>query len=236
MAVLGTERSVVWRGVELTDRGAARRLDLAIALAKVAALAALVVTCAGFRYVAQAPLRSVTNPETGIRIYYPLRWKEAGQWGAVCWASERDPLAAGAGGTGINVLLVALPFRLSAGGPWPGGPSRAENWSAAEVAAAVAPLLRFRGPPNLLELRRTRLLGGPAVELIGPRDPPCWGSAVVRVEGECLLIYQVRAASRSAYRRFEPTWRRMVRRAARVGEAAPLDLLYGKGATATDVD
>ena len=225
MAVIATDRCRIWDGELVRERAAIRRIEKVLALAKLAFLAAVVLlvwSIGGGR----TAFRTLTNEATGIRISYPARW----QWAEAHLACSRAAEARGNvnweayqslhGPPGVAVCFLALPVDLYRLGPW--GQALPVHWEADHLLAVVTAHLRYL--PEGLRVRETRLLGARAVEVAGPRLPDCWGSTVVGVEGATLMPFDAVAPTRSRFQAFDPTWKRMVRRAQRVsdGDIAPL--------------
>jgi hypothetical protein len=65
-------------------------------------------------------------------------------------------------------------------------------------------------PASPRHLRRTTLIGRPAVEVAGAR-PSGWAVVIVTRGGSDLVLMQLAAPSRFDYDRASPTWRTMVR-------------------------
>ena len=230
MAVVATHRCRIMNGRAVEDRESIRRMEASLALTKLAAVAALALLAWGVTIGTRCSPRTVVEESTGSRIYRPSHWeetsaglaKEFDAYGDREWPGDRI----GSRPRRLAVRLMAFPLDgYGRGGPCARDLPPACEWDDTDLVAALTAQLGFAS--DGLVVRSAQLMGGPAVELSGPRipgdrgsaaeqsglwEPAHWGSAVARAEGDYLLVYEVAAPDERAFREFEPTWRRMVGR------------------------
>jgi hypothetical protein len=151
-------------------------------------------------------------------LSYPAAWQEAENVYFGCKASARPQNFYWTGylsfrrPKGVAPRFVLIPLYIYERGPWATGLPEAAEWTWKELTATVLNRLGFLPPSEGTKLRWTRLLGGAAVEVSGPRALGCWGTAVFRIEGPDLLLFDAVAPDHGSFRRSRAHWRRMVRR------------------------
>ena len=217
MAVLTTERYLIWKLEHLTRRVAIIRLETVLALAKFTALALCIFALIGLRSL-WPPLHSVANETTGMCMLYPALWDFAEGRLGFCRASQREgtwnwswheDLVSSPSGPAVRIVVCALDR-------WLGGLNFLQTRDTeADLVVSVACWLGFDTTGDSPLLRRTRLLGAQAIEITGARWSGSWGSVVLCVDGDDLVLFEVVTPDQASYHRFEPTWRRMVRRTSR---------------------
>jgi hypothetical protein len=218
MAVVGTVRSRTWRSVTVHGRWPVLRLELLLGLAKLGGALALFGILYLPSVLSVTPMRVVENPRVGIRLFYPAAWQEAKESTFGCRASARPQNWYWRGylsfmrSETVAARFASIPLYIYERGPWAAGLPEAAAWSPAELTATVVDRLGFLPPLEGTRIRWTRLLGGTAVEVSGPRALGRWGIAVFRVEGPDLLLFDAVAPDQGSFRRSLPDWRRMVRR------------------------
>jgi hypothetical protein len=236
MAVVAIRRCTIRSDIRLTQPDAVFACRLRLAAIKCAAVVGLIAAIYGILSAPVLRLRSLTNPHTGLRMWYPARW-EGRSWDYFeSRATEKgDARIVGSPDSGsvgrprgLSLVLIRFPLELYRAGPWAEGLPPVEEWTTGELLISLARLLRFDAGDARPVVRETMMAGRPALQGSGRRPGLGWGSVVACIDGNDLILFEVLAPDRNTFRRFRATWWRLVRRVELVSPPGEHPWLYGQ--------